>query len=43
MTLPVQGIKFDLEADTYPTTKCIWNYALADTLVIVTINLPLSC
>ncbi|PWN91450.1 endoplasmic reticulum vesicle protein 25 [Acaromyces ingoldii] len=38
VTSPVHGIKFDLEADTYPTTKCIWNYALADTLVIVTIN-----
>lgn len=30
------AIKFDLSAATHPHTKCIWNYALADSLVIVT-------
>lgn len=30
------AIKFDLPAATHPHTKCIWNYALSDSLVIVT-------
>lgn len=30
------AIKFDLPASTHPHTKCIWNYALSDSLVIVT-------
>lgn len=34
----VSGIKFDLQAEHSPPVKCIWNYALSDTLVIVTIN-----
>lgn len=34
----VSGIKFDLEASHSPAVKCIWNYALSDTLVIVTLN-----
>ena len=32
------AIKFELTSVTHPTTKCIWNYALADTLVVVTVN-----
>nr|CDI54177.1 related to ERV25-component of the COPII-coated vesicles [Melanopsichium pennsylvanicum 4] len=32
----VSAIKFDLPASTRPETKCIWNYALSDSLVIVT-------
>lgn len=32
------AIKFDLEASSSPHIKCIWNYALSDTLVIITIN-----
>ncbi|KAN0065113.1 vesicle coat component [Thecaphora frezii] len=32
------AIKFDLPATTYPDNKCIWNYALADTLVVITAN-----
>lgn len=32
------AIKFDLPVATHPHSKCIWNYALADTLVIVTAN-----
>ncbi|CEH18743.1 related to erv25-component of the copii-coated vesicles [Ceraceosorus bombacis] len=34
----VSAIKFDLTAEHSPPVKCIWNYALSDTLVIVTIN-----
>ncbi|ETS59921.1 hypothetical protein PaG_05894 [Moesziomyces aphidis] len=34
----VQAIKFDLPAATHPHTKCIWNYALSDSLVIITAN-----
>lgn len=36
--LHVGGIKFDIEAKHSPDVKCIWNYALSDTLVIVTLN-----
>ncbi|SPO26836.1 related to ERV25 - component of the COPII-coated vesicles [Ustilago trichophora] len=36
LTSLVSGIKFDLPASTHPHTKCIWNYALSDSLVIVT-------
>lgn len=35
-TTLVGAIKFDLPAATHPHTKCIWNYALSDSLVIVT-------
>lgn len=34
----VEAIKFDLPAATHPHTKCIWNYALSDSLVIITAN-----
>jgi hypothetical protein len=32
------AIKFDLEASTSPHVKCIWNYALSDTFVVITLN-----
>lgn len=32
------AIKFDLSAAQYPESKCIWHYANADTLVVVTAN-----
>lgn len=35
---PCAAIKFDIPATSHPTTKCIWNYALSDTLVIVTVT-----
>lgn len=36
---PTQAIKFDIPAKGHSVvTRCIWNYALADTLVIVTVN-----
>jgi len=34
----VNGIKFKLQADRYPTTKCIWNAAHEHALVVVTAN-----
>lgn len=33
-----QAIKFDLPASSTPQVKCVWNYALSDTLVIITVN-----
>lgn len=35
---PTLGIKFSLPALRYPSAKCIWNTAHANTLVIVTAN-----
>ncbi|KAJ3562181.1 hypothetical protein NP233_g9736 [Leucocoprinus birnbaumii] len=35
---PSLGIKFSLQAFRYPPTKCIWNAAHPNTLVIVTAN-----
>ncbi|EST04909.1 hypothetical protein PSEUBRA_005705 [Kalmanozyma brasiliensis GHG001] len=34
----VSAIKFDLTATPHGHVKCIWNYALSDSLVIVTAN-----
>lgn len=33
---PVQAVKFDLIATQNPRQKCIWNYAMSDTLVVIT-------
>lgn len=33
---PVQAVKFDLVASPNPRQKCIWNYAMSDTLVVIT-------
>lgn len=38
LALPSRAIKFDIPAKHSLTTKCIWNYALQDTLVIVTLT-----
>ncbi|EPQ26960.1 uncharacterized protein PFL1_05595 [Pseudozyma flocculosa PF-1] len=38
LALAAHAIKFDLPASTSPANKCIWNYALADTLVVITAN-----
>lgn len=35
---PALGIKFSLQAFRYPSSKCIWNAAHPNTLVIVTAN-----
>ena len=34
----VQAIKFEIPAHYDPQEKCIWNYALTDTLVVITLN-----
>lgn len=34
----INAVKFDLVATQYPETKCIWHYANANTLVVVTAN-----
>ncbi|WFD26637.1 vesicle coat component [Malassezia nana] len=34
----VQAIKFEIESSRSPKPLCIWNYALADTLAIISIN-----
>nr|ODN83842.1 endoplasmic reticulum vesicle protein 25 [Cryptococcus depauperatus CBS 7841] len=34
------AVKFDLEAEYSPKPKCIWNFASAHSLVIVTANVP---
>ncbi|OCF55230.1 endoplasmic reticulum vesicle protein 25 [Kwoniella mangroviensis CBS 10435] len=36
----VYAVKFDLVADRYPKPRCIWNFAAAHSLVIVTANVP---
>ena len=33
---PARAVKFDLEAGHSPHQRCIWNYAMADTLVVIT-------
>lgn len=35
---PATALKFELEATSNPKPFCIWNYALADTLAIISIN-----
>ncbi|KAH9807901.1 emp24/gp25L/p24 family/GOLD-domain-containing protein [Melampsora americana] len=35
----VKGIKFDLTAEFTPTPRCIWYYAMADTLVVISTNI----
>ncbi|WFD34642.1 vesicle coat component [Malassezia cuniculi] len=35
---PVNAIKFQLQAQKHPEPLCIWNYALQDTLAIISIN-----
>merc|ERR1711939_1092811 len=35
----VQAVKFDLVASHNPQQRCIWNYAMADTLVVITANI----
>lgn len=35
------AVKFSLPASHSPTQKCIWNYALSDTLVVISVSAPL--
>ncbi|KAK9898535.1 hypothetical protein P389DRAFT_167056 [Cystobasidium minutum MCA 4210] len=36
---PVQAVKFDLVASQNPRQRCVWNYAMSDTLVVITANI----
>ncbi|KDN52927.1 endoplasmic reticulum vesicle protein 25, partial [Tilletiaria anomala UBC 951] len=35
----VSAIKFEVPASHEPYEKCVWNYALANTLVVITVNI----
>ncbi|GAA5824148.1 hypothetical protein JCM11251_001540 [Rhodosporidiobolus azoricus] len=37
-----QAVKFSLPASHNPTQKCLWNYAMADTLVVLSVSAPLA-
>ncbi|KAM0755872.1 hypothetical protein T439DRAFT_320575 [Meredithblackwellia eburnea MCA 4105] len=37
-----QAVKFDLTASHNPVQKCLWNYALSDTLVVISVSSPLA-
>ncbi|GAA6027172.1 hypothetical protein JCM8097_002453 [Rhodosporidiobolus ruineniae] len=37
-----QAVKFSLQAHHSPTQKCLWNYAMADTLVVISVSAPLA-
>ena len=36
------GVKFDLPASHSPAQKCLWNYAMSDTLVVISVSAPLT-
>lgn len=36
----VAGVKFDLPASHHPVQKCLWNYAMSDTLVVISVSAP---
>ena len=36
------AVKFTIEAHHSPTAKCLWNYALSDTLVVISVSAPLQ-
>lgn len=36
------GVKFSLQAHHSPAQKCLWNYAMADTLVVISVSAPLQ-
>lgn len=38
----VQAVKFQLQAAHSPTQKCLWNYAMSDTLVVISVSAPLA-
>lgn len=38
----VQAVKFQLQASHSPTQKCLWNYAMSDTLVVISVSAPLA-
>ncbi|GAA5930090.1 hypothetical protein JCM3775_004512 [Rhodotorula graminis] len=36
------AVKFSLTAHHNPTPKCLWNYAMTDTLVVISVSAPLA-
>lgn len=36
------AVKFSLQAHHSPAQKCLWNYAMADTLVVISVSAPLQ-
>ncbi|KAG0142447.1 hypothetical protein CROQUDRAFT_109850 [Cronartium quercuum f. sp. fusiforme G11] len=38
-SLNIKAIKFSLPAEHHPTARCIWYYAMADTLVVISTNI----
>lgn len=36
------AVKFSLTAHHNPTPKCLWNYAMADTLVVISVSAPIQ-
>ncbi|GAA6011896.1 hypothetical protein JCM10207_003422 [Rhodosporidiobolus poonsookiae] len=36
------AVKFSLQAHHSPSQKCLWNYAMADTLVVISVSAPLA-
>lgn len=36
------GVKFSLTAHHNPQPKCLWNYAMQDTLVVISVSAPLA-
>lgn len=37
---PISAVKFLLQAGHAPPQKCLWNYAMSDTLVVVSVSAP---
>lgn len=42
LPLGVSAVKFSLPASHNPTQKCLWNYAMSDTLVVISVSAPLA-
>lgn len=42
LTLPSSAIKFTLQASHAPIQKCLWSYAMSDTLVVISVSAPLA-
>ncbi|GAA5851113.1 hypothetical protein JCM8547_004136 [Rhodosporidiobolus lusitaniae] len=36
------AVKFSLPASHNPSQKCLWNYAMSDTLVVISVSAPLA-
>ncbi|KAK4048000.1 vesicle coat component [Microbotryomycetes sp. JL201] len=42
IAVPVSAVKFALQASHSPTPKCLWNYAMSDTLVVISVSAPMQ-